>query len=156
MGLKQDILNQPVSRLPLRPAITMGPQTPVRRAMQALREARLGCVVVVDELRRPLGKFTERRLMKALIEQPACLDQPIENYMFGRDDCVRLSDPILTLVQQMEQNKLRYMIVLNEYGQVTALTGQKGVMEFIAEHFPRQVKVQQMAAKLHQDSREGA
>lgn len=156
MGLKQDVLSQPVSRLPLRPAISMGPQTPVRRAMEAMREARLGCVVVVDDLRRPLGKFTERRLMKALVEQPGCLDHPIERYMFGRDDCVRMSEPILKLVEHMEREKLRYMIVLNDYGQVTALTGQKGVMEFIAEHFPRQVKVQYMQAKLHLDEREGA
>lgn len=156
MGLKEDILNKPVSRLPLRPAITLGPQTRVRRAMEAMREARLGCVVVVDDLRQPLGKFTERRLMKALVEQPACLEHPIERYMFGREDCVRLSEPILKLVEQMEQRKLRYMIVLNDHGQVTALTGQKGVMEFIAEHFPRQVKVQHMQAKLHMDEREGA
>jgi hypothetical protein len=40
-------------------------------------------------------------------------------------------------------------------GKPIGLTGQKGVIEFIVEHFPRQVKVQMMRSKLYMDAREG-
>ena len=46
--------------------------------------------------------------------------------------------------------------VLDDEGRPVGLTGQKGVMEYIAEHFPRQGKVQLMESKLHMDHREGA
>ena len=45
---------------------------------------------------------------------------------------------------------------VDDAGRVTGLTGQKGLMEYVAERFPRQIKVQMMSSKLHMNTREGA
>lgn len=156
MGLRADILNQPVSELPLRPLIKVQSGDSIRQAMQKMLQATLGCAVVVDAQGKYLGKFTERRLMAALLQGPQALDGPVDALMFGSQDCVLASDHIALMIQMMESRKLRFIIVVDGEGRPVALTGQKGVMEYLAEHFPRQVKVQKIASKLHLDEREGA
>jgi predicted transcriptional regulator len=155
MGLREDILKRPVGELPLRKLLAIKPTTTVRQAMSLMREARLGCTVVVDEVGKPLGKFTERRLMSLLIAGGS-LNEPAANYMFGGDDCVRADQPIQDMIRMMQARHLRYMVVVDEHGRAIHLTGQKGLMEFFADHFPRAVKVSPPAEKLHIDQREGA
>ncbi len=155
MGLRQDILKQPVAELPLRDLVAITVDTTVRQAMSRMREARLGCAVVVDAAGKPLGKFTERRLMKLLVEGES-LDQPASRFMFGGEDCVRGDQFIHHMIRLMQAKHLRYVIVVDETGKAVALTGQRGLMEFVADHFARTVKVAPPAEKLHIDEREGA
>ncbi len=42
-----------------------------RAAVELMRQKKLGCVIVVDGQGRPVGKFTERKLMKLLLASPA-------------------------------------------------------------------------------------
>jgi predicted transcriptional regulator len=155
MGLREDILKRPVGELPLRQLVAVGRETTVRQAMARMREAKLGCAVVVDEAGKPLGKFTERVLMRLLVEGHS-LDGKAASHMFGADDCVRADQPIQDMIRMMQTRHLRYIVVVDRQGKATDLTGQKGLMEFIADHFPRAVKVSPPAEKLHIDQREGA
>jgi hypothetical protein len=51
---------------------------------------------------------------------------------------------------------VRFLIVINEHGQLAGLTGQKGLMEYVAEHFPGEVIVQRIGCKPYTEEREGA
>ena len=156
MGLRENILSHPVSRLELRPVIATKPTDSVRQALEQMRDKRLGCVVIVDQDNRPLGKFTERLLIKLLLKDPAALDEPVRDHMASAWGMVECGDPIARMIECMEDKKLRFVIVVDEQGHPVGLTGQKGVMEYMVEHFPRQVKVQETGSKLHLDDREGA
>ncbi len=157
MGLREDIRYETVKDLPLRQVLTVPQDATVEQAMQLMRKSLLGCVFVVDEAERPLGKFTERELVKHLA---ACrpLDESISQCMVPLPDAakVRLTDPIQTLLENMQKTRLRFICVVDEQGKVVALTGQKGLMEYLTEHFPRQIKVQIMSSKLYMNDREGA
>lgn len=155
MGLKHDILNQPVSELELRDLIAVRSTTTVRQALEKLRQKKLGCVVIVDDEGKPLGKFTERLLIKLLLEHPDGLDQHVGDHMASAWDASQQTDPIATVIDKMESKKLRFVVVLDEQGKAVALTGQKGVMEYIVDHFPRQVKVQRMSTEFFTGQREG-
>lgn len=156
MGLRQDILSDPVSVLELRQLIAVKPGTTVRSAIKLMHQHRLGCVVVVDDNNQPMGKFSERLLIKLLVTDPDALDQDISEHMASTWAIVKQSDPIAKVIECMEADKLRFVVVVDEHGHPVGITGQKGVMEYIAEHFPRQVKVQETEAKLYMDQREGA
>jgi len=155
MGLKHDILNQPVSELELRDLIAVRPTTTVREALEKMRQKKLGCVIIVDDEGKPLGKFTERLLIKLLLEHPDGLDQHVGDHMASIWDAAQQTDTIATVIDKMESKKLRFVAVLDEQGKAVALTGQKGVMEFIVDHFPRQVKVQRMSTEFFTGQREG-
>ncbi len=155
MGLRRNILNEPVSELELRELIAVNPETPVREALKKMRDKQLGCVVVIDDQGRPLGKFTERLLVKLLLEHPGSLDQPVSKHMSSTWDAVKKSEPIAKVIDAMQSQKLRFIVVLDDQGKAVAITGQKGVMEYIADHFPRQIKVQRMSSDYFTDQREG-
>ena len=156
IGLHQDILSHPVSELELRYVITVHRDESVRHCIQQMRSYGLGCVVVVGEKNITEGKFTERLLIPLLLSGES-LDEPVAKHMSTDWGTVSTEDPIANVIEQMESKKLRFVIVVNSKGQPVGLTGQKGVAEYIAEHFPRRVKVQEsQATKIFLDHREGA
>lgn len=157
MGLQQDIHQESVSNLNLRPVIRVMATSSVMQAVAKMRDKKLGCVVVVDEYDKPLGRFTERDLVRVLAQSPANIAQPVARFMTPTELCVRVTDPIDRVFSRMENYGRRFICVSNEDGsKMVGLTGQKGLMEYIADHFPRQIKVQEIDAKLYLDEKEGA
>ncbi len=157
MGLREDITHETIADLHLRPILTAKPDVSVRQAIQMMRDEKLGCVYVIDDDGRPLGKFNERQVLR-LVHSCGSLDEPVGNYIVNvpSEGLLKLSDPISKLMNVMSTARLRFVCVVDDEGKVKALTGQRGLMEYITEHFPRLVKVQMMASKLHMNEREGA
>jgi CBS domain-containing protein len=158
MGLRQFLHDEPVSELPLRDVIRVLPSSTVRQAVGKMKEAGIGCVIVVDEYDRPLGKFTERVIIHKLAHTPGFMDEKVGDHMVSAEPgCVRVDQPIETVINYMRDTSQRFVCVSNpEHNQMVGLTGQKGIMEYIADHFPRAVKSQMMRSKLFMDDREGA
>lgn len=156
MGLRESLRKDPVSKLPLRQAVTVSRKTTVRQAMAQMRQMHLGCVIVVDRNKKPIGKFTERKVMRLLVEDPGQLDDPVDKFMYPTGDPVPLDMPIARMVEIMQSRQLRFLSVVDQAGKVVALTGQKGLMEYIVDFFPRQVKVQRLRPVLYMRDREGA
>ncbi|HAI10150.1 MAG TPA: hypothetical protein DCM28_00485 [Phycisphaerales bacterium] len=157
MGLREDILSHPVSELDLREVLILSPEDTVQSAVRLMRLKRLGCVMVVDEKGIPLGKFTEHRLLVLLVEDSQALLRPLKDVMVTEWASVKLDDPIAKVLDAMQNHGMRFVIVVDDDGKAIHLTGQRGLMEYIADHFPRQVKVHMIDdAKLYMDQREGA
>ena len=155
MGLQQDMQSEQVRRLSLRVPVTATPGTPLREAIAAMRNSKLGCAIVIDDDHKPLGIFTESLLTQLLVSEPEALHGPIENYMAQPCPWVRESDPIEEVVEAMENKNARFLCVLNDEGRLIGLTGQKGIMEYIADHFPG-ILAQRIGGKAAPASREGA
>jgi CBS domain-containing protein len=156
MGLRENMLEETVAKLPLREVIKVRPGTPVRQVAEKMRKKKLGCAILVDAKGKPIGKFTERKLLRLLLESPDNLDLPVEKFSYPSGDPVALTDSIAKMIQVMQARQLRFLSVVDAKGRVVALTGQKGLMEYIAEHFPRRVKVERLQSQLSIDDREGA
>lgn len=156
MGLEQNILNEPVSKLNLRNAITVDEQTSIRHATELMRKERLGCVIIVDEKRRAIGKFTERILIELLAKDRDALSRSVGEYMALIWDQVRTSDPIIRVVDALREHNLRFVVVVDEHDVAVGLTGQRGVAEYVADHFPRTVMTSRAAEGPFIPQREGA
>ena len=155
MGLRQDILQQPVTELEWRKLIKVQRTDTVRHVVELMQRDGLGGVVVVGADGKATGEFTERDLIGLLLADPGALDEPVGKHMSDTWGQIHQAQPIARIIDRMQDRKLRYVIVVDDAGMPVGLTGQKGVMEYIADHFPRQVKVQMMKSKLHMDQREG-
>jgi predicted transcriptional regulator len=156
MGLRDSIYKDTVADLAIRDLIKVKPSASVRQVVAKMKKKRLGCAILVDDTGRPVGKFTERRLTRLLLEDPRNLDEPVEKFSYSKVDTVGRKDPIARIVQVMQERKLRYLCVVDEQGKAVGLTGQKGLVEYIADHFPRQVKVQRLRPVLYMEEPEGA
>lgn len=156
MGLKEDLDTTFVSELNIRPPVTVSKSATVREAVRVMRDAGLGCVVVVDEESKAVGIFTEALLRHGLNDSVEMLDDCIANQMAERLPWVLPTDPARDILDSMEEFNIRFLAVLDEDHRVIGLTGQKTLVEFIAEKFPREVLTQDPTGHTVSQSKEGA
>ncbi len=157
MRLKTNIQKELVSDLPLREAIIIQTDTPVSVAIDRMREKQLGCTIVVDADNKPLGTFTERIVIDLVLQQPDDLATiVVGEHMEHEWFTVKTSDTICVVLDTIQNRAARFVCVLDDAGHVVGLTGQKGLSEYVAEHFPQQVMVQRVGGKPGMKKREGA
>lgn len=156
MGLKENFRKESVNKLNLREPVTVNPEATIREAVKGMQSAGVGCVVVVNDEREAVGVYNEAMLRNQLSGPRDFIDQPISDHMATKFPWVMLSYPVETVLDAMQVNNTRFIVVLDENKKVCGLTGQKGLMEYIAEHFPREVMVQYVGRKSQDSEREGA
>jgi CBS domain-containing protein len=157
MRLEENLRSECVSDLPLREAIVIKPDTAVAAAIELMREKQLGCAIVVDAEGTPLGTFTERTVIDLLLQQPANFNKMIVgDHLDAEWFSVRQTDPICVVLEMIQQRSVRFVCVFDDDGKPVGLTGQKGLSEYVAEHFPRQVMVQRVGVRPGMETREGA
>lgn len=156
MGFPENVKKEPVSRLAMREPVTATADETVREAIVKMRDKNLGCVVVVDQDHKPVGLFAESILTQLVAKDTALLENPLKEHLTERWPWVRLTDPIAYVLEAMNEKNVRFICVIDEEGKLVGLTGQKGLMEFVAEHFPEQVMVQRIGNTPYTKAREGA
>lgn len=156
MGLRDDLLNEPISSLVISPGVRFPLTAPVRAAVASMRERREGCVIIIDSHGYPEGKFTEHQIAGLVATRPGFMDEPISRHMRDAWAKVRHSEPIANLIHKLQDYRLRYVIVVDDEGKTVGVVGQRALMHFIGEYFPHQVRTSEMDAKVAMDTREGA
>lgn len=156
MTLYESMQTNPVSDLPVRSAICCKAENSIHDAILKMREGQLGCVVITDDDQKPVGIFNEAMIRQLLAKGELVLDQPLSDHMATTVPWVNESDPVEIVLDAMEMKNVRFVVVVNKDGAVTGLTGQKGLMEYVAEYFPGEVMVQRVGSKPFPGTREGA
>ena len=101
--------------------------------------------------------FTESTLTQLLVQNGSqAIEEPIEAHMTQPCPWVKLTDPITYVLDAMQLKNLRFLCVVDAEGCLVGLTGQKGLIEFVADHFPGQIMVQRIGGKPYPAEREGA
>jgi CBS domain-containing protein len=156
MALRENISQEPVSELTLRPLVLFEPDRPVSDACESMRHGGVGAAIAVDPVGRPVGMFNEKVLIRLLASNPDAIDEPAEKYMVRNVVVMNVTDPIAELIATMKQRHLRWVCVVDEQGKATAVAGLRGVMEYIVDHHPLLVKSTPIRRKLSMTEREGA
>jgi CBS domain-containing protein len=156
MGLRENMQNEPVSTLALREPVTAGPNATIREAIVAMRKKRLGCVIVVDESGVPAGMFTESMLTQLLLQDHRAVEDRLVDHMAEQWPRVKLTDPVEDVLDALDLKNVRFLCVVDDEDQLAGLTGQKGLMEYVADHFPGKVMVQRIGGASIPNKREGA
>ncbi len=156
MGLYENMHSEKVARLALRDPVVVQENSTISDAIKAMRQRKLGCAIIVNDRRVPQGLFPESDLTKLLSENPGVVNEPLAKFIKKEWPSVRDTDPIARVLEALESQNVRFLIVVDEQGQLVGLTGQKGLMEYVAEHFPGQVIVQRIGGNPYPVEREGA
>ncbi len=156
LGFREELEFDPISSLQLRNAIVVHRYTLVRAAVAVMRAHSLGCAVIVDQVRKPIGLFTEKSLLDVLV-QNACLDdRPVCDFAEREFLSFKSSEPISRVWDAVVRDGVRFIAVTGEDGKLIGITGQRGLAEYISECFPRQTVVQRLSSKPWMRQREGA
>ena len=155
MGLFENVKSERVSSLNLRDPVLVKPTDNLRDTVQKMREHNLGCAILIDDDRRPAGMFTENMLTQIVSNHPEAMDDQVDEHAAKPWPQVKLSDPIAAVLEALELKNIRFLSVVDDDGCIAGLTGQKGLMEYVADHFP-QVTVQRVGQSPTMHAREGA
>ena len=156
MKIREELGHELVGALPLRDAILIEPYTVVRAAIAIMRTKSLGCAIIVKPGRIPCGIFSERSVLDALV-QGACLDEhPVCEFADKSFLCVSDLDPVSAVWDAIQLKGARFVCVTDRDGKVRGLTGQRGIAEYVADCFAKQITVQRLGEKPWMCEREGA
>ena len=133
----QRTLEQPISRLSPRAPLCVDENATLEDAVIAMREARVGCMLVVDDDGYLLGIFTERDLLLRL--ESADLSRNIRPYMTPDPETLRPSDPIAYALNLMSVGGFRHVPVVDRHGRPVFVVSVRDIVEFLVERFPREV-----------------
>lgn len=138
--LDADVFEQPLSVLCRRPAISVDTDATVERAMELMREQRIGAVLVTrdDKL---VGILTERDLlMKVGLDGEAWRKRSVTELMTANPDTLMPDDAVKFAMNRMQVGGYRHVPVVDEQGKPLHLVSLRDVSRFVLDQFPRLVQ----------------
>lgn len=104
--------------------VTCSPSTPIGEALQRMRGARIGSMVIVDAAGAALGIFTLQDLLHRVVLDGIPLDAPIDTVMTPQPRTVPAGASAYDAALLMAQHKVRHIPVVEE-GKVIGLVSQR-------------------------------
>ena len=134
--------------------LRVAPTASVRDAIAMMQQARRGCVLVCDE-DQLLGIFTERDLLRRVINTHESLSAPIERFMTREPVTIGLENTIAEAIRRMHRGGYRRLPVVDPSGRPIGIVSVRGVVHYLVQHFPAAVYNLPERKQVH-DAREGA
>jgi CBS domain-containing protein len=135
MDLARNLRIDSVSRLVTSPPLQVGPLQTVAEAVNLMRRANVGCLLVCQG-HRLLGIFTERDLMQRVLAGGKSLHLPVAEVMTPDPVVVHPKEPIAVAVRLMEEGGYRHLPVVNDKGCALGVVSVKRIVDYLVEHFP--------------------
>ncbi len=106
--------------------------------LRIMRENGVGCVLVCDG-GRLVGIFTERDVLNKLIGSGISESEPVDRFMTPDPASLRRTDCLGDAVRMMTERGYRHIPVLDESGRRAGMIDARGIVNYVAEHFPAEV-----------------
>lgn len=122
------------ARLLVRDVITVAPSMTVAEAARAMRDNRIGAVIVAKD-ERPVGIFTERDLLNKIVAEgldPAKLE--VGGYMTADPVTVDASEPLDKVFSTLAQARFRHLPITDR-GRLVGIVSMTDIAGILREVF---------------------
>lgn len=110
----------------------IAPDTPVSEVIEQMKQARLGCALVLDE-GKLVGIFTERDLLNKLTGKTARSPEvAVKELMSPNPEVLRETDSVATALNKMSLGRYRHIPVQRSDGSYS-VTSIKNVLKYLAQ-----------------------
>jgi CBS domain-containing protein len=137
-SLRVSILHEPLTVLNLRAPICVSPQVTARDAIRRMNDERIGAVLVMaaGEL---LGVFTERDVLKKLVDTETSLDTPVRELMTPEPACLHGDDAVIFALKLMHEGGFRHVPLLDANDRPVGLVSMRDVIDFVVRIFAKEL-----------------
>lgn len=115
------------------------PSITVREAIEIMQRAKAGYLVIADEHMKILGMFTERDVLMKVLKKGVSLDDKVEKHMKKGVRSLSKSDTVGAAINLMNEDSVRHVPLVDEYGQLTGVLSIRTIVTFLAELFPTEI-----------------
>jgi CBS domain-containing protein len=113
--VERSLMEDTVAVLKPRRAVTLRPSATVREAIGTMLNWDIGAVLVVDEVGRLVGIFSERDLLTRVADPLVDhTDRPVSEFMTAAPETVRESDSLAFVLHKMDGGGYRHLPVLKD------------------------------------------
>jgi CBS domain-containing protein len=112
--VERSLMEDPVSLLPPKSAVTVTAETTAREAIQILLARDIGAVMVVGPDGKLLGIFSERDLLTKVAGHPEYDRLPVRQFMTPKPETVGPTDPLAFALHKMDVGGYRHMPVVRD------------------------------------------
>lgn len=138
-SVEKQLLDKPVGQLNLSDFCLVTADTTVRETVERMRATKQNCAFVVGEHTRLLGIFTDRDVLRKVVNHPDTWEQPVSSVMTYRPDHVQPSASTREAMRLMLEHHYRNLPVVSATGTVLGNVTHFSVLKFLTDHFPQEV-----------------
>jgi CBS domain-containing protein len=138
MTLEKNLQQEKVSHLDLSNFTKVESGTSVRETITVMRQEAHHCAIVMDG-GALIGIFTDRDILRKVVDASETWDQPIDQVMTPTPITVNSSDPADAALALMDAKHFRNVPVTNKKGQVIGNLTHYAIIKYLADHFPKSV-----------------
>ena len=120
-------LNTPLGARIARDPVTCAPDVPLRDALTAMRDARVGSIVAVDGEQHPVGIFTMTDLLGRVALQELSLDTPLQQVMTPDPISLPDSAPGFEGIETMAEHGMKHICVVSG-GRLVGVLGERDLL----------------------------
>ena len=122
---EQQTLNSPLAGIGSRSPVTVGPETPLRAALETMSKAGVGSLVIAGEDRMPVGVFTRSDLLDRVVLAELPLTAPICQAMSATPLKLEEHATAYDAMLAMASNGIRHVLVTDAEGQLTGVVSER-------------------------------
>ena len=156
----EDLLQEPVTALPVHEAVILSASDTVTDAMRAMQREHRGCILVTDDgtnASKLVGIFTERDVLLRIVDRgknPATL--PLQEVMTADPEVLSVKSSVAHALNKMSLGGFRHIPVVDDEHRPALVVSVRDVVEFLVEAFPREILTIQPDSPSPPRAREGA
>ncbi|MFH0793826.1 MAG: CBS domain-containing protein [bacterium] len=137
MELYNSLTQDKIHHLAPRPVIALGPECKVSEAIALMKQERTSYVLVLDR-GKLVGIFTERDVLKGILQGTAFTSASVRDKMTANPVTVETDEPIAAAVEKMTTGGYRHLVVVKD-GRPIGVINVKSLIHYMAEYFPEAV-----------------
>ena len=153
MSLQTDLKSEKVSHLAVSGFAQVGLGTSVRDTLARMRADRRVVCLVVEEgaaaggggqaedsrQTRLVGIFTERDVMRKVIDVPGMLERPVDEVMTTDPITVGPDASAADALRLMERNHFRNLPIVDGSGRLLGIMTHQAIIDYLADRYPVEV-----------------
>jgi CBS domain-containing protein len=138
MTLEQELQDEQVVHLDLSEYTVVNSTMSVREVVAQMRAERRNCAFVVEN-DRLVGIFTDRDVLRKVVDAPDIWDRPISEVMTRAPKTVPPDAPLRTALDLMHAGHFRNVPAVDESGRIVGNLTHYSIARCFADRFPEEV-----------------
>ena len=128
----------PIRSMHIMPVPSVAASTKLREVIGIMQRRRVAAVVVT-EAGRVAGIFTERDVMNRIMGLALNDDLPISDVMTRDPRTLSPNDRIADAIRLMTEKGYRHIPLVDDAGSDVGMISARDIVEFIAQHYPKEI-----------------
>jgi signal-transduction protein with cAMP-binding, CBS, and nucleotidyltransferase domain len=138
MSLESDLKHEQVIHLDVGSFTEVKSNTSVKDAIEQMRSEGHNCAVITRQ-NKLVGIFTDRDLLRKVVDAPERWDKPIDEVMTAPPITVDATAPANVALDLMHKHHFRNVPVIDSDGRVIGNLTHYAIIKYLADRFPESV-----------------